>query len=446
MRAPLAIARTAWRFADASHVCLDGGFEAGKIYELVYRAEHPPLVGLGLLAVRDAAAWLRSASTADGNPCAGELERAYVLGVSQTGRFLRHFLYLGLNADEAGRRVFDGAIAHVAGARRGEFNQRFGQPSVNATCSVGSLFPFTDTPEVDPVTGERGALLGRLEARGTLPKIVTTNTAAEYWRGDASLVHTDVEGTRDVAPHPQTRLYLFAGSQHTPGTLPPPDADPNTGSRGLQTFNVVDYAPLLRATLVNLDRWVTADVEPPPSAVPRLDDGTAVPAESTRERFTRIPGVRFPDRIERPRRLDFGRDLDRGVVHELPPKIGAPFVSFVPSIDDDGNDLPGIRPVELLTPLATYTGWNPRHPVQGVPGDLMSMLGSTLPFPLTRAARQASGDPRVSIEERYASRAAYLARVRDSATRLVAERLMLAEDVDAVIERAGRLWDFIARA
>ncbi|TMQ52163.1 MAG: hypothetical protein E6K74_12645, partial [Candidatus Eisenbacteria bacterium] len=220
-----AIARTAWRFADASHVCLDGGFEAGKIYELVYRAEHPPLVGLGLLAVRDAAAWLRSASTADGNPSAGELERAYVLGVSQTGRFLRHFLYLGLNEDEAGRRVFDGAIAHVAGARRGEFNQRFGQPSLNATCSVGSLFPFTDTLEVDRVTGERGALLGRLEARGTLPKVVTTNTAAEYWRGDASLIHTDVEGTRDVAPHPQARLYLFAGSQHTPGTLPPPDAD-----------------------------------------------------------------------------------------------------------------------------------------------------------------------------------------------------------------------------
>src|SRR6266540_3993576 len=440
------MALTAWRFADASHVSLDGGFKAGKIYELVYRAEHPPLVGLGFLAVRDAAAWLRSASTADGNPCAGELERAYVLGVSQTGRFLRHFLYLGLNEDEAGRRVFDGAIAHVAGARRGEFNQRFGQPSANATCTVGSLFPFTDTPEVDPVTGERGALLGRLEARGTLPKIVTTNTAAEYWRGDASLIHTDVEGTRDVTPHPQTRLYLFAGSQHTPGTLPPPDADPNTGSRGLQTFNVVDYAPFLRATLVNLDRWVTSDVEPPPSAVPRLDDGTAVPAESTRARFTRIPGVRFPDRIERPRRLDFAGALDRGVVYELPPKIGAPFVSFVPSVDDDGNDLPGIRPVELLTPLATYTGWNPRHPAQGVPGDLMSMLGSTLPFPLTRAARQASGDPRVSIEERYASRAAYLARVRDSATRLVAERHMLGEDVDAVIERAGRLWDFIARA
>jgi hypothetical protein len=279
-----------------------------------------------------------------------------------------------------------------------------------------------------------------------VPKIVAINTSAEYWRGDASLVHADVEGTRDVAPHPETRLYLFAGCQHTPGTLPPPGADPNTGSRGLHTFNVVDYAPLLRAALANLDRWVDDGVEPPPSAVPRLADGTGRPAEATRSRFARIPGAGFPDRIERPRRLDFGPELARGVIHELPPKIGAPFVSFVPSVDEDGNDIPGVRPVELLAPLATFTGWNPRHPDQGVPGDLMSMLGSTLPFAVTRAAREASGDPRASIEERYGSRAAYLARARESASRLVAERHMLAEDVDAVVERAGRLWDFIVRA
>ena len=442
----VAIARTAWRFADATHVSLAGGFEPGKIYELVYRAENPPLVGLGLLAVRDTAAWLRSGAAAAGNPCAGELDHAYVIGVSQTGRFLRHFLYLGLNEDEAARKVFDGVIAHIAGARRGEFNQRFGQPSLNATSSVGSQFPFTDGSAVDRVTGKRGAQLARLEARGTVPKIVAVNTSAEYWRGDASLVHSDVEGTRDVAPHPQTRLYLFAGCQHTPGTLPPPDADPNTGSRGRHTFNVVDYAPLLRAVLMNLDRWVTDGAEPPVSAVPRLDDGTGVAAETTRASFTRIPGVRFPDRIEWPRRLDFGPEVGRGLIQELPPKIGAPFVSFVPSVDADGNDIPGIRPVELLVPLATFTGWNPRHPDQGVPGDLMSMLGSTLPFASTRAAREASGDPRASIEERYGSRAAYLERAREAANELVAQRHMLAEDVDAVVERAGRLWDFIVRA
>jgi len=228
--------------------------------------------------------------------------------------------------------------------------------------------------------------------------------------------------------------------------VPPPDADPNTGSRGRHMFNVVDYAPLMRAALVNLDRWVAAGVEPPASAVPRLADGTGVSAESTRATFASIPAIRFPDRIERPRRLDFGADVAQGILHELPPKTGAPFGSFVPSIDEDGNDVPGIRAVELAAPLATFTGWNPRHPDQGAPGDLMSMMGSTLPFAATKAAREASGDPRPSIEERYGTRAGYLARVREAAARLVAQRHMLAEDVEAVVERAGRLWDFIVRA
>ncbi|MGH7276074.1 MAG: alpha/beta hydrolase domain-containing protein [Candidatus Rokuibacteriota bacterium] len=439
--AAVAIARSAWRFPDASHASLTGGFEPGRIYELVYHAENPPLVGLGLLAVRDTAAWLRAAPAAAGNPCAGRLERAYAFGVSQSGRFLRHFLWLGLDEDEAGRRVFDAVIPHVAGARRGEFNHRFGQASLNATHAVGSLFPFADTEQSDPVTGQRGALLARLEARGPLPKIVTINTSAEYWRGDASLVHTDVEGTRDVAAHPATRVYLFAGTQHTPGALPPPDADPNTGGRGLQPFNVVDYAPLLRAALVNLDRWVSEGVEPPPSAVPRLADRTAVPAETTAAIFTRIPGVRFPDRIARPGRLDFGPELARGILAELPPKVGAPFVTFVAAVDADGNEIAGVRPVELQVPLGTFTGWNPRHPEQGAPGDLMSMMGSTLPFPATRAARETGGDPRRSIEERYPSRAAYLEKVREAAVALVAARHALAEDVDALVERAGRQWD-----
>src|SRR5207253_6513328 len=162
--------------------------------------------------------------------------------------------------------------------------------------------------------------------------------------------------------------------------------------------------------------------------------------------FTKIPGVRFPDRIDRPVRLDFGPELARGIVTELPPKVGAPFVTFVSAVDADGNEIAGVRPVELLAPLATFTGWNPRHPDQGAPGDLMSMMGSTLPFASTRAAREASGDPRASIDERYGSRAAYLERTREAANTLVAQRHMLAEDVDAVVERAGRLWDFIVRA
>jgi Alpha/beta hydrolase domain len=485
----IAVPRSAWCFTDPGHVRLEGGFEAGKIYDLVYRSADPPLVGLGFLAVRDTGAWLRWGTAAEGNPCAGDLERAYVFGVSQSGRFLRHMLYLGLTEDERGRNVFDAVVPHVAGARRGEFNMRFGQPSLNALQAVGSLFPFTDDEQADPLisergrlrTGERGGLLSserdalhtgqgdalitgesvgpvtgerdalftsqrdgllaRLGRRGRVPRVMTINTGAEYWRGDASLIHTDVDAKADVEPPAETRVYLFAGTQHTPGTLPPPDADPNTGGRGLLPFNTVDYAPLLRAALVNLDRWVSDAVEPPASAFPRLGDRTAVPAESTAPVFRAIPGVRFPDRVVRPCRLDFGRDAARGIVTELPPKAGAPYPTFVSAVDADGNEIAGVRPVEVQAPLATFTGWNPRHPSQGAPGDLMSMMGATVPFARTRAERERRGDPRPSVEERYFSREAYLEAVREAARRLVAERWMLEEDVDDSVARAGQMWD-----
>ena len=204
-----------------------------------------------------------------------------------------------------------------------------------------------------------------------------------------------------------------------------------------------DYSPLLRAALVNLDRWVGEGVEPPPSAVPHLADSTAVAAETTRAVYAAIPGARFPDRVARPLRLDFGPQVERGIVSALPPKVGAPFVTFVSAVDADGNDRAGIRPAELRVPLASFTGWNPRHPEQGAPGDLMAMMGSTLPFARTAAERARTGDPRPSIEERYGSRDDYLARVRGEAQAMVAARHLLAEDVDAVVERAGELWDLL---
>ncbi|MFI5328682.1 MAG: alpha/beta hydrolase domain-containing protein, partial [Candidatus Rokuibacteriota bacterium] len=436
------VPRSAWRFPDSGSIALDGGFQPGRIYDCYYRAENPPVVGLGFTAVRDTASFLRWGTAAEGNPCAGAIERSYVFGVSQSGRFLRHLLYLGLDEDEAGRFVWDAVIPHVAGARRGEFNCRFGQPSLNAVHAVGSLFPFTDGEQDDPVTGQRDALLRRLAGRAKPPHIFTINTSAEYWRGDGSLVHTDVGGARDVTPPPHVRQYLFAGSQHTPGALPPPAADPNTGGRGFHPFSVVDYSPLLRAALVNLDRWVTEGVEPPPSAVPRVADGTAVAAEATRGVYAAIPGARFPDHIQRPQRLDFGPAVVRGIA-TLPPKQGAPFVTFVSAVDGDGNERAGIRPPELRVPLATFMGWNPRHPEQGAPGDIMAMMGSTLAFPRTAGDRARTGDARLSIEERYAGREAYLARVRQDAGAMVAARQLLAEDVDAVVERAGALWDFV---
>jgi Alpha/beta hydrolase domain len=452
--APAAVPRSAWRFArregdrlvpDASHVHLAGGFTVGHIYDLVYRSQDPVVVGLAFLGVRDTGAFLKWGSAAEGNPCAGALERSVLFGVSQSGRFLRHLLYLGLDEDEQGRLVFDAVLPHVAGGRRGEFNMRFGQPSVNAQEAMGSLFPFADEPQTDPVTGQRDGLLARIAQRGRAPKIVSTNTSAEYWRSDASLIHTDVASGQDVEPPAGVRIYHFAGTQHTPGALPPPDTDPNTGSRGLQPFNVVDYAPLLRAALVNLDRWMSDGVAPPPSVFPRLGDGTAVAAESTAATLRAIPGVRFPDRVTRVARLDFGPQTAAGILSELPPKIGTEFAAWVSAVDGDGNERTGIRPVELRAPLATVTGWNPRHPEQGGPGDLMAMMGSTLPFARTVAERERRGDPRPSIAERYASRAAYLTAAREAADALVAARYALAEDVEAMVARAGQLWDLIER-
>jgi alpha/beta hydrolase family protein len=428
---PVELPRSAWRFPDPGHIELKGGFKPGAIYDVVYRSADPPLVGLGFLAVRDTAAWLRWAPAASGNPCAGAIERAYLFGVSQSGRFLRHLLFLGLDEDEQGRMVFDAVMPHVAGGRRGEFNLRYGQPSLNAKESVGSLAPF-----------DYETLLARQRGRGRVPRIFATNTSAEYWRGDCSLIHTDAEGLRDVEPPEFARVYLFAGTQHTPGPLPPLPADPNTGSRGVHPFNIVDYAPLLRAALVNLDRWVSDGVEPPASAFPRLADGTAVEAEATAPRFRALPGTTFPARIVRPMRLDFGPGLEHGVP-AYPPRVGARYRTHVSAVDADGNEVAGVRPPELAAPLATYCGWNPRHPDQGGAYDVMSMMGSTLRLARTRAEREQSRDPRPSVEERYPSKAAYLEKVRGETQKLVAARYVLAEDVDAIVERAGQVWEWM---
>ncbi|PKB59759.1 MAG: hypothetical protein BZY83_00345, partial [SAR202 cluster bacterium Casp-Chloro-G2] len=168
------IPRAEWSFGkledgnivpDASHVCMAAGFEPGKVYRCIYTTATAPVVGLGLAAVRDFISHIRY-STSEDNPCAGDIQHAMAFGSSQSGRFLRHMLYLAMNQDEEDRPVFDGIIANIAGGRRGEFNQRFGQPSNLVQVSTGSLFPFADIEQTDPETGQTGGLLSRLAARG----------------------------------------------------------------------------------------------------------------------------------------------------------------------------------------------------------------------------------------------------------------------------------------
>jgi Alpha/beta hydrolase domain len=174
---------------DASHVYMASGFLPGKVYQVIYTTMGAPVDGLGLLATRDMGSFLRYGPAGEGNPCAGDLEYAYSFGVSQSGRFLRHFLYLGLNQDAQARTVFDGLIPHVAGGKRGEFNHRFAQPSSQASRSPNSQFPVSDVAQTDPETGRTGGLLSRLAAGGKLPRVMHTYTSSEYWRGHGALVH-----------------------------------------------------------------------------------------------------------------------------------------------------------------------------------------------------------------------------------------------------------------
>jgi hypothetical protein len=448
------IPRDRWRFArvergepvpDDTRVWLAGGFAPGRLYEVVYRTRICPVVGTGLLAVRDCAAFLRYAGADAGNSCAGRLRHTYGFGVSQTGRFLRHFLHLGLNADEAGRQVFDGLWPHVAGARRGEFNHRFAQPSAQSVRGFGHLMPFAFDDQTDPLTGQTDGLLRRQRVHFGVPKIFATNTSAEYWRGDCSLLHTDLAGERDVEPPPEVRVYHFAGTQHGPGALPLGRVSPADGQSGVHPFNAVDYAPLLRAALVNLDRWVTSGEPPPPSVFPRLANGTAVPTQDVLAAFRGIPGVSLPapERLPVMRRLDLGPDAGAGV-GRYPAAAGEPYPTFVSAVDGDGNEVGGVRLPDLTVPVASYTGWNPRDPATGGAGQIINMQGSTLPFPATAAERRRTADPRPAIAERYRDRAGYLAQVRAAAERMVAERLLLAEDVPIVVELAAERYDCFA--
>jgi hypothetical protein len=440
-----------WVVPDAAHVYMESGFQPGKVYQVIYTTTGAPIGGCGLLATRDLGSFLKYGTAGQGNPCAGEVEYAYSFGVSQSGRFLRHFLYLGLNLDEQDRTVFDALMPHVAGGKHGEFNHRFAQPSSQASRSPNNLFPFSDTEQTDPETGRTGGLLSRLAARGKRPKVMHTYTSSEYWGGHGALVHIDVTGSRDLEVPESVRIYHFGGCQHPVGAFPLQDKDPRQGVRGQQAFNWTDYRPLLRAALVNLDRWVAHGETPPPSCHPRLDDGTAAPAESLADTFRAIPGVNFPEPLRRFSRLDFGPEA--GIATHVPPLIGKPYPCLVPAVDQDGNEVCGIRLPYQAVPLATYTGWNLRHPDIGGAGQILStggasggtLVGSTIPFPVTREAGEAAEDPRRSIAERYPSREDYLERVRRATQALIDARYLLAEDFEEIISQAAQHYDLLCR-
>ena len=436
--APRTIARSKWHFVGDSGVAADGGFELGRIYDVVYRARDPRVVGTGLAGTRDIVSFFKYDQT-DANPLPN-IHVAYSWGVSQSGRLLRHLLYEGFNEDEQHRKVFDGVIDEVGGAGRGSFNHRFAQASRDAeqffnVFYPADMFPFTDGPETDPETGRTDSLLGRAVARHVAPKIIHIFSNSEYFNRAGSLIHTDPAGTRDLEPPADSRIYFISSGPHGAGPFPPTQP---AGAAALN--NPVDRSPVVRALLQDLDAWVIDGTPAPPSRIPHIADGTLVPTEKAG--WPVIPGVKFPVPYLKTYRLDFGPDWEKGIVGNEPPKIGKPFVGLVPAVDRDGNSRAGIRLPAIELPVGTYGGWNFRSPTIGSADQLFGEIGSFHPLARTKAGRLASGDSRLSIEERYTSREEYLAKVSSLARQMIGDRLLLPQDLPDVVGQAAALYDW----
>ena len=421
------------------HIYLPGGFEPGWIYELVYTGRDPLVMGLGHLAVRDLVSHLRYDAADDDaqpNPVTDghAIEKAYAWGRSQTGRCIREFVYLGFNADAEGRKVFDGVLPHVSGCGLMWLNHRFAN-GVNPAgqqhedhYNCADRFPFSYAESTDHNTGISDAILKRPE---TDPLVLHTQTATEYWQRRGSLVHTDTQGN-DLAQPETVRVYLWASSQHFASPLVAPP------SRGAcqHYHNIVNTSMLFRAMLDAMDAWATDGTPPPDSQIPTRAEGTLTTYDEWRKLFPAIPGTSIPHDVNQLARLDFGPHFAEGILDE-PPKVldETAYLTQVPAVDPDGNDVAGVRVPMVEAPLGTYTGWNLRARGKGV-GAMHLFTGSYIPLPESARERKITGDPRASVLERYGDQDGYVAAIEAAARALVEQRLMLEEDVERCLAEA----------
>ncbi len=436
-----AIPRDQWEFTANGKIRIGSGFEPKKIYELVYKAQDPPIAGLGPAGVRDVISKLKYRSADELSIREGSIKRAIAFGISQSGRFLRTYLYYGFNEDESHRKVFDGVMSHVAGSGRGSFNNRFALPG-RTTGPFGSafypvdVFPFTDIAQKDPETGANDGLLTHATKQQFMPKIMYTNSSHEYWGRAASLFTTTIDGKEDAAMMANVRAYLYTGGSHGVAAFPPPRGI------GQQLNDPLDYRWAARRLLVGLNRWISDGVEPPPNAYPRIDNATLVAPEKLK--FPKLPGVQGPGTPHKAYRTDYGPEfVTKGIIAKEPPKITTSYPMLVPQADADGNDVAGIRMPEIAVPLATYLGWNLFNDRSGPTNELAALTGSFIPFPRTRAERERTKDPRLSIEERYKGRDDYLERITRSATELVTKGYLIKEDIPNILAQAEKRWDWI---
>ena len=447
---PVAVPASGWKYngATGSSISLTGGnFVANDIYEFSYKAKDPKIAGVGFAAVRDFNSFLRYATTDDfgtANPLAGDVTRIYTEISSQPGRLLNDFRHLGFNEDESGRKVLDGLMQWVAAGDGINMNYRWSQSGRTERNRQDHLylegrFPFANQTTFDPISGETDGRYVKCTQTNTCPLAMEFYSSNEYWVKAASLFHTDPMGTVDLPDHPQARLYLLSSKQH--------GGAGNPASKGAcQNFlNPLDSAEVQRALFVALDEWSTQGKEPPASAIPKLSDHTMVPPRpQSGVGFPNIPGVTYTGLETTRYRFDYGSAFyATGIPTINPPVVTAPYQdnpangpiypTYVPTTDADGNEIAGIRLPELTAPLATYMGWNLRAGPQL--NDGCEGSGSYVPFARTKADRLASGDPRLSVEERYPSFGEYQSAVMRGLDDLVKNRYILCEDTGAMQDR-----------
>lgn len=397
------------------------GFDAGAIYEFIYTAKDPKVMGLGFAATRDIVSFLRN-ETADAagtaNPLAGRIDRAIGFGLSQSGRYLHDYLYLGFNADEAGRTVFEGLMPHISGGKKTFTNYRFSQPGRSPYQHADMLYPGADFPFSYPVitdglTGKRDGFLARCLTAGNCPKIIKTDSEIEFYQQRASLVVTDTEGNALEMPD-NVRLFLLSNLQH----FSLANAKSEMAKTCAFPTNPLNAGPSVRALLVALDMWISNGTLPPVSRYPSRADGTLVSPAADDVGFPRIPGFPYTSRMARPTLIN---------ADAMPPTKGAAYPVFVPKTDADGRDLAGLRLPTLEAPAATHTGWNLRKTGFGE-GELCDNNGAMIPFAATREERLKNNDPRLSMAERYPSEGDRAAAIAKAAQQLVQDRLLLEDD------------------
>jgi hypothetical protein len=419
-------------------------WQAGAIYEFIYEARDPLVMGCSFTTVRDLISALREGSGV-GNPYAANTENvkrpfrhALAFGISQSGRFLRDFLHTTGNADERGRLVFDGLIPHVSGSGMGSFNHRFAQPTRHAQQHDHDdypvdRFPFSYSTQLDPLTGRRDGLCAKAMKLGTVPKILHTQSAGEYWTRAGSLTHTDPTGTRDEPIPDNVRVYLFGGTQHGPAGYPPKLSGEYANNHG-------DFKPMMRALLIDLVEWVRDGTPAPASTHPTISNGTLVTLADWQRMFPDLgTGRPIPALLRHPPCADYGdRWFSDGFVDRQPPVVRGRYTCLVPAPGKDGNDRATLLPPEVAVPLGTHTGWNLRTAKQGATGQLVSLTGSYIPFARTIAERKESGDARGSLEERYGLGEAGVATFRADLGRVVndyvQQRLLLPDDAARLLE------------